>query len=353
MLQALLIALTLSSPAPREQPLLVGVQAHPLWTGVSGAAARRDITTVATTGADLVRVDAGWATLQPERRGEWSRWALRRLDRVVAVAAGAGVRPVVTLMNSPCWASAAPERLRRGCRGRWWRRGVQHRPPRRARDYAAALDFLVRRYDDRVAAWEVWNEPNQQAFFTTPTPVTDYARLLRAVKRDVDARATILGGAVAEADHRFVDRLYDEGVAGTFDGLSLHPYVGDRAPGDAAPGEDARYAFPRGVPAVRAAMLAHGDDRPLWLTELGWNTSLRRHGPRWANGVSETAQAQYLTDAFTRARRWSYVRAAIWYALRDRGNHPRDPVAHYGLLRADDTAKPALAALREITGVTP
>lgn len=352
MLRLLLVALALSPATPERAPL-VGVAAHPLWVHVSAAEARRDVAAVAATGADLVRIDAGWATLQPEHRGAWSAWALRRLDRVVSAAAAEGVRPVVTFMSSPCWAAAAPARLRRGCRGPWWQRGVQYYPPRRARDYARALAFLVRRYGDRVAAWEVWNEPNQRAFFVTRTPATDYARLLRAVARRVDHRAKILGGAVAEADLRFVESLYDKGVAGTFDALSLHPYVGDRAPDDLATGEDARYAFPRGVPAVRAVMRAHGDERPIWLTELGWNTSLRREGPRWANGVSEPVQARYLLGAFAQVRRWPYVRAAVWYSLRDRGNHPFDAAAHYGVLRADDTAKPALAALREVTGVAP
>ena len=329
-----LLPVTRAEAPARTLPLLVGVAAHPLW---DGADARAELRRAGAAGARLVRVDVGWATLQPQARGRWSAWALRRLDRVVRLAERRRLRPLLTVFGTPCWAAAAPARLRDGCRGRWWRRGVTAYPPRRAGDYARAVAFLVRRYGSRVEAWEIWNEPNQRAFFATDRPATAYAGLLGAayarVKR-ADPRAVVLGGAIAEADERFAAALYAAGAR--FDALSVHPYVGDRG-GDAVTDL---------LGAVRAVMRRHGDHRPMWLTELGWSTSTRRDGPGWARGVDEATQARRLTDVFARLRARSDVRAAVWYSLTDAGDDPAEPADNYGLLRADGSPKPSLTAFR-------
>lgn len=313
---ALLVASSLLPVGRAEAPapLLVGVAVHPLW---QGADAGRELRRAAAAGARMVRVDVGWATLQPERRGRWSAWALRRLDRVVRTAGALRLRPLLTVFGTPCWASG------RSCQGRWWRRGATARPPRRPDDYARALAFLVRRYGRRVTAWEVWNEPNQRAFFTGDAAA--YVRLLEAVDRRVPRRAVVLGGAVAEADPAFVAQL--DGAP--FDALSVHPYVGDR---------DAE--------ALDHRLDALGR-RPLWITELGWSTTTRRDGPGWARGVDEATQARRLTDAFTRLRARADVRAAVWYSLVDAGPDPAEPADRYGLIRRDGSAKPSLAAFRE------
>ena len=210
--------------------------------------------------------------------------------------------------------------------------GVTALPPRRPADYARALAFLVRRYGTRVAAWEVWNEPNQRAFFRGSA--RDYAHLLHAVAARVDPAAVILGGSIAEADPGFVDALYAEHAP--FDALSVHPYVGDRG----AAALDDR------LDAVRAVQRDHGDIRPLWLTELGWSTSTRRGGPGWARGVDEATQARRLTDTFARLRARDDVRAAVWYSLVDAGQDPAEPADNYGLLRTDGSPKPSLDAFR-------
>ncbi len=314
----------------RTRPLLVGVAAHPLWAGTD---ARAELRRVVDSGARLVRIDVGWATLQPVARGRWSAWALRRLSRVLRLAERFRLRTVLTVFGTPCWATGRPR-----CRGRWWRRGVTALPPRRPDDYARALAALERRFGSRVAAWEVWNEPNQRAFLVTGRPAVVYAGLLRAVAARVNPEAVVLGGAIAEADPRFLEALYAAGA--TFDALSIHPYVGAGGGG----------AVDDRLDAVRDVMRRHGDGRPVWITELGWNTSARRGGPGWAEGVDEATQARRLTDAYARLRRRDDVRAAAWYSLVDAGEDPADPADHYGLFRADGSPKPSLAAFRVEAG---
>jgi len=343
----LLLALTASAPALAAQT--AGVQVHPLWADVDGSEASRQLDRAKVSGARIVRIDVGWASVEHNGRRRWSRWYLRRLDHVVAAARARRLRPLLTFFGTPCWASTAPERLRQGCRGHWWERGVNSYAPRRAADYAHALAFLARRYGRRVAAWEVWNEPNQTAFFVARRPARAYAHLLRVAYRAVkraDPSAIVVGGSLAEADHRFTDRVLSLGAARSFDAWSVHPYSGDRSPLDPAASQDPEHSFIAGVPAVRRVLLRHRRPKPLWLTELGWSTASVRGGPTYANGVDAGTQAQYLTQAFAQLRAWRYVDVAIWYALNDTSGDPADLVGNYGLLRADGSRKPSFDAFR-------
>jgi hypothetical protein len=362
LLSLLLALVAAAAPAPASAVPAVGVQIHPLWEGVSDAQVAAQLNRVAATGAGLVRVDVGWASLEQEGKGQWAAWYLGRLDRLVDAARARRLRLLLTVFGTPCWASTAPDELRQGCRGAWWDRGVQAYAPRDPRDYADALSFLVRRYGPGID-WEVWNEPNLSDFFIAPDRPAAYAALLRkahdAVKA-ADPTATVVGGSLSRADAGFTEVVYQDGAKGTFDAWSVHPYSGGRSPLDPGGGTQLP-SFARGVPAVREAMLRHEDDKPLWLTELGWNTSAVRGGPDWADGVDEQTQAHYLDLAFSFARGWSYVDVVVWYALYDRSADRSSPVANYGLLRADGSPKPAYdvfsfaatAMRREAGGVPP
>ena len=353
LLSLLLALVAAAAPAPAAAAPVAGVQIHPLWDGVSDAEVATQLDRVVATGAGMVRVDVGWASLEQDGKGQRAPWYLGRLDRLVDAVRARGLRLLLTFFSTPCWASTAPEELRQGCRGAWWDRGVQAYAPRDPRDYADALSFLVRRYGPGID-WEIWNEPNLSAFFIAPDRPAAYAALLRkaydAVKA-ADPSATVVGGSLSRADAGFTEVVYQHGAQGTFDAWSVHPYAGGRSPVDPG-GGTARPSFALGVPAVREAMLRHGDDKPLWLTELGWNTSALRGGPDWANGVNEQTQAHYLHLAFHLAQAWSYVDVVTWYALSDRSADRGDPLANYGLLRADGTRKPAYDAFRFIATAT-
>jgi hypothetical protein len=347
-LAAVLMALVAAAPARADAPV-PGVQAHLLWSGVDAADADRQLDAAAGAGARLVRVDVGWASLEPAGKGRWSAWELSRLDHVVAAAARRGLRLLLTLWETPCWASSAPESLRQGCAGAWWERGVQRHAPADARDYADALAFLAARYRGRVAAWEIWNEPNAASYLRSEAPARDYAALVRASygpAKAADPAATVVAGSLMWADFAFADALYAHGIAGHFDAFSVHPYSDDRSPLD--PGLDRWISgsFVRGVEAVRRTMLARGDDRPLWLTEFGWSTTSTRGGESWLSGVDEATQARYVAEALAQLRRWSFVAVGVYYELIDTGTDRSSTIENFGLLRHDGTPKPAYGAMR-------
>ncbi len=337
---------TVAGPRP-------GVQLHLLWEGVSAAETTRQLDRAKAANAAIVRVDVGWGSLEAAGRGRWSRLQLRRLDAVVAKARARDLQLLLTLADSPCWASSAPAGARLGCRGRWWLRGAQRYLPRDPRHYADALAFLARRYRGRVAAWEIWNEPNHEEFSRGPDKARRYAALVRAAYRRAKPAApgaTFVAGAVSEADTPFVDALYAAGIAGSFDAFSVHPYSQDVSPLDPRSGGERRVSFAAGVPAVRAVMERHGDARPLWITEFGWNTSRLRGVDRWRDGVDERVQAAYVRQALAQVAGWDYVPVAVYYGLKDVAADRSNHLANFGLLRHDGSAKPALAEFRAAAG---
>jgi hypothetical protein len=345
---AVLAALA-ASPPTAAGAQLAGVQTHLLWSDVDGTQLARQLDLARESGATLTRVDVGWASLQQTRPETMEAWYLARLDRLVAAAEARGIRLLLTFMNTPCWASTAPEELKRGCSGQWWTRDVTAYAPADPAAYGRALAFLVRRYGTRVAAWELWNEPNLARFWRAPRPAEAYAQLVRAAyaaAKAADPRVRIVAGALSQSDTAFATELYRNGLAGHFDAFSIHPYSEDASPLARRDG-GLRYSFVRGVPAVHDVMTRHGDHRPLWLTEAGWSTSTARTAEPWRNGVSEARQASYLCEAYAQVRRWPWVGALVWFNLQDAGADRAALEGNFGLRRVDGSAKPAWRAFRD------
>ncbi len=350
MVSIALLALTISAVAPTRSlaAQTAGVNAHLLWGGVSAQDMDRELGRLAAAGVGIARVDVGWSSLQEQSKDRYESWYLNRIDALVTQAEAHGVQLLFTLTDSPCWASSAPDQVRQGCEGSWWDRDVQRYAPRDASDYGDALAFLVKRYRGRVAAWEIWNEPNSQSFLKADDQASAYANIVKAAypaAKAADPNATVLAGSLAEADYRFTDALMRRGIGGSFDAFSIHPYAGDTAPTDPLSDKWIKNSFVRGVPAVRETLLDHGVDKPIWLTEFGWSTSSIRGEQSWRNGVGESDQARYTEEAFEIMRSWDYVPVGILYELQDTRNEPSDPQSNFGLLRHDGSSKPAFAAL--------
>ncbi|MGI8512983.1 MAG: cellulase family glycosylhydrolase [Solirubrobacteraceae bacterium] len=343
LLESLLaLALALSPATGAQTP---GVHGHLLWDEVDTAEIGRQLDAAAGAGAGIVRVDVGWSTLEAAGKGHYDRGYLAKMDTVVTEAQRRGLRLLFTFWTTPCWASSAPAEVKQGCEGSWWERSVDRYAPSDARDYAEALAFLVRRYGDRVAAWELWNEPNHVDFLKSADQVAAYATMVKAAypaAKRAGAR-TVIAGSLADADFEFTERLYRQGLRGNFDAYSVHPYSGDRSPRDRNEDRYISSSFIRGVPAVRDVMLRNRDVKPLWLTEFGWSTCTKRDAPSYDNCVDEATQSRYLKQAFAVMRSWSYVPVGIWFGLEDTGTDSTDRVSNYGLIGTDDGEKRAYA----------
>jgi hypothetical protein len=191
--------------------------------------------------------------------------------------------------------------------------------------YAAFVARVAERYQGRVQAYIIWNEPNlaQEWGGQAPDPAA-YVELLElaygAVKKS-DPGALVVSAGLAPTNHMdetamddriYLQGMYEAGAAEAFDILGAHPY------GFAYPPLDARHAheglnFAR-LLDLRDTMLRNGDaDKPVWATEVGWTTEVMDEEQAWLQ-VNEEQQAAYLTGAFERARvEWPWLEMiGVW-----------------------------------------
>jgi hypothetical protein len=62
--------------------------------------------------------------------------------------------------------------------------------------------------------------------------------------------------------------------------------------------------------------------------------------------VSETAQAQYVTDSYAALRNWSWAGPAFFYSFHDNGTDKTNIEQNFGVLRYDWSSKPAFGAFQ-------
>ena len=324
-----------------------GAQMHPFWGGQSSADNARELDLLAEAGADSVRVDLGWASIESDGKGKYNSWYVGRVDDFMEQARARNIKVVAALINSPCWASTAPDSDRQGCSGQWWNRGeIPVWAPRNARDYADAAAWVADRWKADLAGLEVWNEPNDTAYFRASDPVAEYAQLVRATYGPVKAVAPelpVIVGSVSWSDRPWLERLYAQGISGNYDAISIHPYNEWRDPDDAWQPQWRTNSFLSGVKWVRDLMVDKGDaDKKLWLTEFGFSTC----GSGSKVCVSHEKQAEYTKDSFRIASGWSYVRGAFIYNLRNISDDPNDRLGQFGLVNRNFSKKPAYEALK-------
>jgi len=318
-------------------PALVAVPAVPVgvapgggFAAMSPALMRRELTAYANNGVRWLRLDVPWAAIEA-RRGH-DVWV--NVDRVVATARARRMSVMIVLAYTPAWA-------RRG--------GSDITPPTRAADFGAFAGRAAAHFRGRVAAYEIWNEPNiSDAWAPRPNPA-GYVGLLRAAYpriKAADPSATVVAGAMSPAvDSRttispnsFATAIYRFGGRPFFDALSLHPYGFPALPSDRrTKGWNTFYR----TPLLRAIMVKHGDAaKRIWFSEFGAPTGTGR------GAVTEARQAAIIADGFRLARTWSYAGPRFVFSGRDRGPDRGSIFQNFGFLRLNFGAKPALTSVR-------
>jgi hypothetical protein len=350
---------------------------------VAGRAGEPDrVSLLRAVGAQVLRLPVTWHLMEGDAKGRTADWFWQELDAEVAAAERAGVKLVITLAQTPCWASSDP---RKDCVKEQDFLYLHYRP-NDVNDYADAIARLAARYGSRVYAWELWNEPNYvgnwrwpecggtgdtRGICKRPSASNDdygsfvalegarqYAALVRASYariKSVAPEAIVLAGSLAGGDVDYLKEMYGAGVEGHFSALSLHPYTAtypvnrfdwrygrNYDPDECFSGTtNSRFwCFKQGVEAVRQAMLTQGDAVPIWFTEFGFSST-----NVW-NGSGLDGQAAQLSKAISLIRNWDFVPVACWYQLLDQqGADHRE--SRFGLFDTALNLKPAGRAFKE------
>ena len=288
-----------------------------------------DLQAVRAAGFRIVRTNFNWQSSETTP-GTYDFKAMRRQADAMRRA---GLRPMFILdYGNPLY--SPPVRTNRY-------NVVTMRPaaPNDERSVAAFAAFAVagaRAFAGYAPIWEIWNEPDVKHFWPPVGDPAAYGRLadrtcgaLRAAQPGV----TVIGPAVSQPpftgirDTSFVQQLSGKWMR-CIDGFSAHPYSNT---GDAA-NDLPNWQRLRGLVD---AQVRSGRRPALVNSELGHAS--------WQS-VSEADQARYAVRAIV-LNHAAGVTTNVWYEWQDAAEDTGE-IAHYGLLRADGTAKPALAAIR-------
>ena len=292
----------------------------------SDADLRRELTGMRKLGVRRLRIDVSWALTEPSR-GQFD-WSVT--DRVVREARAAGLRVMGILCYQPDWAETGTSFVNNG-------------------GFAAFAGAAARRYAGAVSAWEIWNEPNLERFWSPkPDPVA-YARLVEATAQQIRVnapKAKVVVGALSPAvdaadgsemsPETFLRAFYNAvSSRSLFDAVSVHPYSYPAMPD----GDEEWNTFHR-LPQMHELMRSYGDGRKrLWLTEYGAPTGSSDRS------VSPSLQAAMMVQAVRQARRNKYVGPIFLYSFRDRAVAPEDPESNFGVVQYDWRPKAAYRAL--------
>jgi polysaccharide biosynthesis protein PslG len=203
----------------------------------------------------------------------------------------------------------------------------------------------------RMAALEVWNEPNFRTFFAPHADPRLYARLLRAADdaaHRAHFRQPILTGGLSPGastgakmpQAKFLARVYEIAGKGSFDGIGAHPYPS---------GSPWVADMTANLEQLRTVSGRFGDgSKPLWITEVGiggtpsgeghFNVPLDQQGP--------------LLARMYRAVQGMNVRSFLIYTLSDVGGASTSRFATYGVLTPALRPKPAYCYLAQHVGHT-
>jgi hypothetical protein len=326
----------------------------------------------AASGARYIGLDFDWRKIEPKPdQFDWNE-----IDRVVELAKRYNLVMVPMLLYTPSWASSvafAPM-------------DYQLSPPTRFEDYRDFVYRVVKRYKPYgdapftldgygITDWVIWNEPNTHLFGQAPNPgkfwtgsIDEYIRLLRAGydgAHSADPGCNVLNGGLSDVlwtdDHSDIlsslERFYDpngdgdasDGGRPFFDTLNIHLYQLDTP--------DPLW-YQRRLDKIAEIMQRFGDSQKrIWITETGYGSLNdpsqveNRTGIRF---LDEDRQAEAVRMVYSTCLQNPQVEKVFWWSLRDyyyesSGNNEAME-AHYGLIRADFSPKPAYMAYAQLTG---
>lgn len=340
----------LPSPIPKPS---YGVQIHvpPGWDADQTLERARGL------GVGWVKEQVQWHTVE-HGPGDFD-W--KTLDQVVAGADRFGFKLLLGVTHAPDWTRTAE---------------AESGPPADYGEFQRFMEQMARRYQGRVKAYELWNEPNLAREWRGDT--LDASRFVRLLAKGAagvrigDPEALVISGApavtgindkeVAVGDRQFVRGMVEGGVFDHVDALGAHPYGYGNPPEESVEDGDhvasshnnhPTFFFRDTLEDYHQIMMAYGfDDREIWVTEFGWPSpegigEMDLTGWEYGREVSEAQQAEYIVRAFHMGDErpwvgpmflWNLNLAVIW--------GPESSFSAYSLLRPDGSFRPSYIALR-------
>ncbi len=332
-----------------------GVQAFLWWRP---EIAERDMLLVKDMGFGWIKQGFGWRDIELEKGVyDWEH-----TDHIVDTALRYGdLDLLIRIDHQPKWARA-------GC--------SMQGPPDDLQDMADFLTEVATRYQGKISAYQIWNEPNLAREWCDQSPDPEaYAQMLRvsyeAIKA-ADQRALVISAGLsptgtqpptAMPDDVYLDRLYQAmggSSAGYFDVLGVHA-AGYAAPPETSPEEAAaneayggeRFFTFRRVEDLRRIQESYGDtDTRVAVLEMGWTSDPIHPEYEW-HRVTEEQKADYLVRAYRyAAENWSpWIGVMTTIYVCDPDWTENDEQYWWCITNPDGTPRPAFEALKAMEKV--
>ena len=321
--------------------------------------------------AGIVRITIDWANVAKRRPADAAdpsdpayQWSA--IDNVVAKAAQNKMRILAVIYGTPRWAGTGKNRLPRRITD--LRLFAFAAATRYSGTYNVAVDEgEPERLLPAVRFWLAWNEPNNPVFLKPqwkkvrgtwrPQSAYDYAKICSAIwagvhstglaNEKVGCGVTGPRGNDAPTSSRastsplvFLTWLRRAGLK-RFDAYAHHPYYGHKL--------EKPTTVPKSKKAVtlgninvllRQLKRLYGSKR-LWITEYGYQT----RPPDRYFGVSYTAQAKYVHQAYALAKKTRKIDMFVWFLIRD---ERRLSGWQSGVYTASGRRKPAFRAFQTL-----
>ena len=282
-----------------------GMQAFLWWRPET---AHRDLGLIQDAGFSWVKQNFGWRDIEGAK-GQFD-WSIT--DRIMDQIDEFGLNVLVRLDHQPAWAG-----------GGFPLTG----PPDNLQDFADFCRAVAQRYQGRVDAYQIWNEPNLAREWggqsPDPAKYVEMLKLAYSAIKSVDPGAIVITAGLtptgtqppeAMPDDVYLRAMYQAGMKGYYDMLGLHA-AGFLAPPEMDPAEVAaneayggeRFFCFRHVEDMRAIMVENGDaDSQVAILEFGWTSDPRPDSPYHWHAVDEFVKADYLVRAYQYAKaNWS------------------------------------------------
>ncbi len=196
-----------------------------------------------------------WSELEPAP----DVWSWQALDAAVDQAQAHGFAPLLVLGQTPTWASSDPRAP-----------GVLEPGgsvvPRDMATWRTYVSTVAQRYAGRIAAYEIWNEPNfvGDYFHGTEADLADLSSQAYDAVKAADPAALVLSPAMAtrtKGQLGWAFRYFDLPAARKIDVVSLHLYpLATQLPEDAV----AQLA------TIANSLAGRGLRKPVWNTEVNY-----------------------------------------------------------------------------------
>jgi polysaccharide biosynthesis protein PslG len=304
-------------------PTTTAIADSDVW-GLDQAGVDKTMDMIRATNVSAVRLMIPWAGVEAKQGTlDWSS-----IDKTVNSAAARNIAVVGMVNSTPKWAVT---------NGGQYLSGIPASPA----VYADFVAKFVARYVGKIAAVEIWNEPNSVTFSTPKPDPAAYTALLKAAYpkiKAIDPSIVVLSaglGAIQSVGSltinpvAYVTQMYAAGAQPYFDAMSFHPYLYTL---QFSGGVGKANSPLQQLMDMRQVMIANGDaNKRIWATEYG----------QPASSGGEAKENTYIADILLKWQELPYAGPMFIYTTRDRKTGGTSSQDTFGIYHSDWTPKTA------------